>query len=138
MNYFVINGRSTGDKLASSRFHFRLHKAIFAAFCERSSSYFQGDSRQVGASIIKVDWFQQLRNPLLIYQNWKNAQQAEYAKKSAEIHAQLMATYRGYEQQHREFALHIQGQIAVLQQQIEADNRMKGWRFFFLLTWMLS
>lgn len=70
--------------------------------------------------------YKQLRNPLLIYQNWKNAQQAEYAKKSAEIHAQLMATYRGYEQQHREFALHIQGQIAVLQQQIEADNRMKA------------
>uniref|UniRef100_A0A915AV04 Calcium homeostasis endoplasmic reticulum protein n=1 Tax=Parascaris univalens TaxID=6257 RepID=A0A915AV04_PARUN len=70
--------------------------------------------------------YKQLRNPLLIYQNWKNAQQAEYAKKSAEIHAQLMVTYRGYEQQHREFALHIQGQIAVLQQQIEADNRMKA------------
>ncbi|KAL3995445.1 Surp module family protein [Acanthocheilonema viteae] len=68
--------------------------------------------------------YKQLRNPLLLYQNWKNAQQAEYAKKAAEIHAQLLATYKGYEQQHQEFALHCRTQIALLQQQIEAE-RMK-------------
>ncbi|EJW73802.1 hypothetical protein WUBG_15290, partial [Wuchereria bancrofti] len=66
--------------------------------------------------------FQQLRNPLLLYQNWKNAQQAEYAKKAAEIHAQLLATYKGYEQQHQEFALHCRTQIALFQQQIEAER----------------
>ncbi|VDM46919.1 unnamed protein product [Toxocara canis] len=70
--------------------------------------------------------YKQLRNPLLIYQNWKNAQQAEYARKSAEIHAQLMGVYKGYEQQHREFTLHVQAQIALLQQQIDADNRIKA------------
>ncbi|MCP9263880.1 Calcium homeostasis endoplasmic reticulum protein [Dirofilaria immitis] len=68
--------------------------------------------------------YKQLRNPLLLYQNWKNAQQAEYAKKAAEIHAQLLATYKGYEQQHQEFALHCRTQIALLQQQIETE-RMK-------------
>ncbi|VIO94787.1 G-patch domain containing protein [Brugia malayi] len=66
--------------------------------------------------------YKQLRNPLLLYQNWKNAQQAEYAKKAAEIHAQLLATYKGYEQQHQEFALHCRTQIALLQQQIEAER----------------
>ncbi|VDK47871.1 unnamed protein product [Anisakis simplex] len=70
--------------------------------------------------------YKQLRNPLLIYQNWKNAQQAEYAKKSAEIHAQLMSVYKGYEQQHREFTLHVQNQITILQQHIDAANRMKA------------
>ncbi|VDK79050.1 unnamed protein product [Litomosoides sigmodontis] len=66
--------------------------------------------------------YKQLRNPLLLYQNWKNAQQAEYAKKAAEIHAQLLATYKGYEQQHHEFALHCRTQIALIQQQIEAER----------------
>lgn len=57
-----------------------------------------------------------------MYQNWKNAQQAEYAKKAAEIHGQLLTTYKGYEQQHQEFALHCRTQIALLQQQIEAER----------------
>ncbi|VDN44083.1 unnamed protein product [Gongylonema pulchrum] len=56
------------------------------------------------------------------YKNWKNAQQAEYAKKAAEIHAQLLATYKGYEQQHQEFTLHCRTQIAILQQQVEAER----------------
>uniref|UniRef100_A0A158R4S8 Calcium homeostasis endoplasmic reticulum protein n=1 Tax=Syphacia muris TaxID=451379 RepID=A0A158R4S8_9BILA len=63
--------------------------------------------------------YKQLRNPLLIYQNWKNAQQAEYAKKAAEIHAQLVATCNGYERQHLEFAMHTRAQINALQQQLE-------------------
>ncbi|VDM96091.1 unnamed protein product [Thelazia callipaeda] len=70
--------------------------------------------------------YKQLRNPLLLYQNWKNAQQAEYAKLAIEIHAQLMATYNGYEQQHIEFALHCRTQIALLQQQIEAERRKQN------------
>ncbi|PAV58608.1 hypothetical protein WR25_16033 [Diploscapter pachys] len=71
-----------------------------------------------GSHYFNDQCFKQLRNTAQIITNAKSTELAEYAKLANQIEVQLQAMYAGYEQQHKNYAAHVEKKIADLESEL--------------------